>query len=185
MKTLHLIALAILLQLSSSAAVYNVRDFGATGDGSTPDTSAIQQAINACTQNPPSQVLFPPGNYLSGTLHLKSHIHLHLADGATLTGTTNLNLYSSPNPTLAPPGFNYGRWHRALLLGVNVQAVHITGPGTINGNKVHDPLGEEHMRGPHTLLLTGCNNISLENVQNHRIHNSTANPHQADPLPLK
>jgi polygalacturonase len=165
MKTLHVFTLTSLLSLNCTAAIFNVRNFGATGDGSTPDTPAIQQAIDASTQNPPSQVLFPPGNYLSGTLHLQSHVTINLTAGATLTGSTNLDHYASPDPKVASPGFDYGRWHHALLLGVNIQDVHITGPGTINGNQVHDPLGEEHMRGPHTILLTGCNQISLRDIQ--------------------
>ena len=57
----------------------NVRDFGATGDGKTSDTQAIQRAIDAG-----GEVVFPPGIYKSGTIYLRSHTGLRLEPGAVL-----------------------------------------------------------------------------------------------------
>ena len=83
--------------------VFNVRDFGAAADGQTLDTTAINRAIQACATNGGGRVLFPPGRYLSGTVHLQSRVELFLAAGAVLLGTTNLDLYQTVAATNAPP----------------------------------------------------------------------------------
>jgi polygalacturonase len=75
---------------------FSVLDYGARGDGATLDTAAINQAIAACAKAGGGQVLFPPGRYLSGTVHLTNHLTLFLAAGAILVGTTNLALYEQP-----------------------------------------------------------------------------------------
>lgn len=62
---------------------YNIRDFGATGDGKTLDTPALQKAIDTCTADHGGTVLVPAGTFHIGTTELKSNITLHLAAGAT------------------------------------------------------------------------------------------------------
>ena len=66
------------------AQVYNVRDYGAVGDGQTLDSPAINAAIEAAVKGGGGQVLLPAGTYLSGSIRLKSNIDLHLAAGCTL-----------------------------------------------------------------------------------------------------
>src|SRR5262245_3417594 len=61
--------------------VFNIRDYGAKGDGVTLNTVAINRALDACASTGGGQVLIPSGRYLSGTLHLRSHITLFLAPG--------------------------------------------------------------------------------------------------------
>ncbi|MBI3191501.1 MAG: glycoside hydrolase, partial [Pedosphaera parvula] len=63
---------------------FNVRTFGARGDGSHLDTQALQKAIDTCAQSGGGTILFPAGTYLSGTLFLKSRVALHLDSGAVL-----------------------------------------------------------------------------------------------------
>ena len=67
----------------------NVKEFGATGNGTTLDTVAIQTAIDAG-----GLVYFPPGVYLSGTLYLRSNGGLELSPGAILRGSPNLADYN-------------------------------------------------------------------------------------------
>jgi polygalacturonase len=74
---------------------FNVRDYGATGNGVTLDTIALNQAIEACAKAGGGQVRIPPGRYLSGTIQLCSHLTLFLAAGATIVGTTNLDSYTA------------------------------------------------------------------------------------------
>jgi len=62
---------------TTGARIYNVRDFGAKGEGKTVDTAAIQSAIDACTHDNGGIVLLPAGDFLSGTLELKSNVTLH------------------------------------------------------------------------------------------------------------
>src|SRR5690348_16850421 len=57
--------------------IYNIRDFGAKGDGTTLDTAAVQSAIDACTKDQGGTVLVPAGNFLIGPIELKSNITLH------------------------------------------------------------------------------------------------------------
>jgi hypothetical protein len=143
---------------------FNVRDHGATGDGVTLDTKAINAAIEACAKSGGGQVLFPPGRYLSGTVHLRSHIALVFDAAARLIGTTNLNEYQSPRELPNMPEARWGKWHRALVLGENVEDIKITGQGTIDGNKVFDPTGEEKKRGPHTILFVNSHHFTIRDL---------------------
>jgi hypothetical protein len=148
----------------SQAPAFNIRDYGAMGDGTALDSEAINQAIAACAQVGGGQVLFPPGRYLSGTVHLRSHIALVLEAGATLIGTTNLALYQAPAVPAFMPEAKWGKWHRGLIVGEDLEDVTLTGPGVIDGHKVFDPTGEERMRGPHTIVFVNCRRFSLRDL---------------------
>ena len=67
-----------------TSGTHNVKDYGATGDGSTIDSGAIDKAIEAAAVSGGGTVLFPAGNYLSYSIHLKSRVALYLDQGATL-----------------------------------------------------------------------------------------------------
>ncbi len=160
-------AMLFLAAQSAFAApgVYDVREHGARGDGTTTDTAAINRAIVACSASGGGQVRFPPGRYLSGTVRLLSKVTLYFDAGATLIGTPNLAEYEhfSPPAGVFEATFKPS-WHRALLLGAGVENVTIEGPGTIDGNQVRDPQGEERMRGPHTILLGQSAGIVIRGV---------------------
>jgi len=149
---------------AATPGVFSIRDYGAVGDGKTLDTAAINKAIEACAAAGGGQVLLPPGKYLSGTVHLKSHVTLFLDAGARLIGTTDLGQYQHPTPPAFMPEARWGKWHRALILGDGLEGIAITGQGVIDGNKVFDPTGEEKMRGPHTLVLVNCRNVTVRDV---------------------
>src|ERR1700760_2387537 len=68
----------------------NVRDYGATADGTTKDTAAIQRTIDRCAVLGGGEVLIPAGNYLTGAIQLRSRTLLRLAPNATLTGSPHL-----------------------------------------------------------------------------------------------
>lgn len=108
--------------------------------------------------------MFPPGRYLSGTIHLRSKVALWFEAGATLVGTTNLSDYRQPVVPDFMPEARWGKWHRALLLGENIEDVTLAGPGVIDGNKVFDPTGEERMRGPHTFVFVNCRRVAVRDV---------------------
>jgi polygalacturonase len=142
----------------------DVRENDAKGDGQTLDTAAIQKAVDACSDAGGGQVCFPPGRYLSGTIHLRSGVTILLDAGARLVGSTNLSQYAQPRLPEIMPEATWGKWHRGLIVGENVEDVAIAGLGVIDGNKVFDPTGEERMRGPHTIVLVGCRRFTLRDV---------------------
>ncbi|MFH5181911.1 glycosyl hydrolase family 28-related protein [Paenibacillus sp. TAB 01] len=67
--------------------VFNIRDFGAAGDAVTKDTKSIQAAIDSCFEQGGGTVLVPKGEYLSGTLLLKSNVNLHLDAAARIVSS--------------------------------------------------------------------------------------------------
>src|SRR5690242_11326699 len=71
------------------ASTFNVRDFGAIPDGQTTTTKQLQAAIDAAAKAGGGTVLVPAGNYVTGTLWLRSNINLCIDAGATLLGSQN------------------------------------------------------------------------------------------------
>lgn len=116
---------------------YNVRLFGAMGDGKTKETRAIQNAIDTCADNGGGRVVLPAGTYLSGTIWLKSHTELHLAAGATLLGSPDKADYNADdafpeNPVVAKESSSGGH----LIIAYRQENIAITGHGTVDGNSL-------------------------------------------------
>ena len=115
---------------------YNVRTYGAVGDGKNLDSPAINKAIEAAAEAGGGTVLVPAGIYLSGSIRMKSNIHLLVDAGATILGAPQeLNAYDEvedlPFPVYQDCGHTY--FHNSLIWGENLTNVSITGHGTING----------------------------------------------------
>ncbi len=119
---------------------FNVRTFGAKGDGATHDTLAINAAIDAAAAAGGGTVYFPAGNYLSFSIHLKSHVVLYLDAGSTVVAaepTGDLATgYDPPEPnpvTDLYEDFGHAHWHNSLIWGENLTDIAILGPGRIFG----------------------------------------------------
>src|ERR1700722_18938565 len=120
------IVFIFLLTLTFSAGAdeqsyYNVRGYGATGDGKTLDSPAINKAIDACAQAGGGTVYFPAGTYLSGSIHLKDNIHLLIDQGATILGAPqSMNAYDETEPWKNNPYQDGGHcyFHNSLIWGV-------------------------------------------------------------------
>jgi polygalacturonase len=115
---------------------FNVRAFGAIGDGKTLDTPAINKAIEACSKAGGGTVYFPAGTYLSGSIHLKSFINLHLEAGATILGAPQkMGAYDPAEPFDGPAYQDGGHtyFHNSLIWGEDLTNVSITGQGMLNG----------------------------------------------------
>jgi len=133
--------------LAQPATQFNVKSFGAAGDGVRPDTEAINKTIQAAHDAGGGTVLVPAGNYVSGTIHLLDNVTFWIDAGATILGTKNLADYRWPEG---------GReWDGAIILANGVHNVALMGRGTINGQNLNNPRGEERIRGPHAILGGG------------------------------
>ncbi|MFO8014162.1 MAG: glycosyl hydrolase family 28 protein [Phycisphaerae bacterium] len=108
---------------AGEAAVFNVREYGATGDRSALDTAAMQRAVDACHNAGGGTVLVPAGDYLSATVRLKDGVTLRLAKGATLWITPEKAHYDGT---------------RHLLTAEDATAVTVEGEGEINGQATGD-----------------------------------------------
>ena len=130
----------------ASAGVFDIRSFGAAGDGKTVDTDAVNRAIEAAAAAGGGTVLFPAGTYLCFSIRLKSYVHLYLDAGATILAADspkpgeatgyNGGTYDAAEPKTAWDAYqDYGHnhWHNSLLWGEDIHDFSITGPGLIYG----------------------------------------------------
>ena len=174
------------------AGIYNVRDYGAAGDGKTLDTTAIQAAIDACHGDGGGTVLLPAGIFHTGTLELKSNVSFHIAAGGKLLGSADGKQYHPVDaiPLHGDSTLEDGNW--ALLFAVDAKNVAIEGPGIIDGqgfqfrSKVRGtppPSGLGGNRRPYHVLCYRCENLAIRNIslvesayhsirviQSHRVH---------------
>jgi polygalacturonase len=107
---------------------FNIKDYGAVGDGHTMNTVAFKKTISACSDAGGGKVLVPPGLWLSGPIELKSNINFHVARGALILFSPDHYDYPIIQPTqgnflVAPP-----------LYGFNLENIAITGQGFLDGN---------------------------------------------------
>jgi polygalacturonase len=187
MKNLMLLGLALLCQpllAATPPSFYNVRDYGAVGNGSHLETAAINRAISACAKAGGGTVYLPPGHYLSGTITLQSHVTLDIENGATLLASQNPadyplqpDVWGTPSKVFAP-----------LIYANGAHNITLTGRGTINGqgaiwwhwldlsssrkgmprpqnaaDRAHAQLVATYSR-PQLIRLVRCQDVAIENL---------------------
>jgi polygalacturonase len=126
------------LAASRGGTPYDVRAFGAKGDGRTVDTAAINAAIEAAAAAGGGTVLLPAGTYPSYSVHLKSHVTLQLGAGATLLAaepSPERGRYDAPEPNEHDlyQDFGHSHWQNSLIWGIGLEDVAVLGPGRIDG----------------------------------------------------
>jgi len=126
------------LARAAHPAAFDVRAYGAAGDGKAIDSPAINRAIAAAAAAGGGTVVFPAGTYLCFSIHLQSHITLHLGSGATLLAAkpaAGFGQYDTAEPNAADlyQDFGHSHWHTGLIWGVDLEQVAILGPGSIDG----------------------------------------------------
>lgn len=183
MRKIAFILCALICAASYGKTVSHTVDvtrYGAKGDGTTVNTKAFAKAIAKTLEG--DTLVIPAARYVTGTIHLKSHITVLFQEGAELIANTDLDDYDCYHPTKDMTRYDTGagtrnanltgdeRWTKALILGQNLEGVTISG-GLIDGGHIEDPLGEESMRGPHTILIAESRDIKVENVKIRRASN--------------
>lgn len=161
----------LLLLSTTHIHIHSVIDFGAKGDGIHYDTAAIQSAIDACPPgNKPCEVRFPPGEYLTATIRLKSHVTLNIHEDATLLGGPRIEDYPEES----------SRWY--VVLAENATDVGITGGGVVDGqamkfvvtkNEIKNVMVSWNHTGacsgdecrPRLVGFLGCRNVNVWNVR--------------------
>ncbi len=163
-------ALFLSLGLPLFAASVSVRDFGATGNGQTFDTAAIQQALDACKEAG-GTVKFPAGNYLSQPLRIYSKTIFQLDAGATLFASTNqMDFMKTPGDWWQAKGSDF----IPFISGKDLTDVTFTGSGVIDGNGfVWWPEAEKARQIKSGYTLPRPNLIVIERSKNLRVENIT------------
>jgi polygalacturonase len=169
--------------VAGQPGVFDVHQYGATGDGKTLDTDAVNRAIEAAEAAGGGMVLFPPGTYLCFSIRLKSEVHLHIEQGATILAadspkpgeTTGYNggTYDAAEPKTdwdAYQDYGHNHWHNSLIWGEDLHDISITGTGLIFGKGLSFGAGRA-ARGDYPIYVAeqagvGNKAIALKNCRN-------------------
>ena len=167
-----------------SQVIFDVRKYGAAGDGRTLDTEAVNRAIEAAAAAGGGVVVFPAGTYLCFSIRLKSQVHLHLEQGSAIVAADsplpgdltgyNGGVYDAAEPKTAWDAYqDYGHnhWHNSLLWGEDIHDFSITGPGLIWGKGLSRGgwgpgdgvpfIAEQPGVGNKAIALKNCHNVLL------------------------
>ena len=171
MKKIFAAFLCMMALAVNAQSIFNVKDFGAKGDGKTDDAPAIQKAIDACTNAGGGRVLFPaPGTYLSGPFNLKSNIDFHLPGNVLLLAHPDEKKYTK-SAFRTNPGEG-----TIWIGGENIENLTLSGTGEINGNGISfmgaeledsyvlKPFNIVDPR-PHVLTIVGGKNIRIRDLK--------------------
>jgi len=158
---------------NSGTRIYNIRDFGAAGDGKALDTAALQKAIDTCNKDRGGTVLVPAGVFLIGTVEMKSNVTLYISAGGTLLGTADGKQYYADDtiPLHGDSTLNDG--NVGLIFAVKAENFKIEGMGTIDGQGaqfrspspgIAPPAGISGSQRPYHLLFYQCKNIAVRDI---------------------
>ena len=172
----HSYAQSALDRSAAASHTLDVRQHGATGDGKTNDTAAINRALEAASASGGGTVRFPAGAYLAYSIHLRSRVTLHLEPGAVIVagetamqGTTSGGYDSAePNPAAdSYQDFGHTHFRNSLIWGEDLHDIAIIGRGLIWGKGLsrgegHDtPRAEAPGVGNKAIALKNCRNVLL------------------------
>ncbi len=155
----HAVCLVLfcLVNAAPAAKTYNVRDFGAAGDGTNLDTAAFQKALDTCAVSGGGEVLVPAGHYLIGSVQLGNRTILRLETNSVIIGSSNREDYPMLDIRWE------GRWQpgrRALIYAANVDHTGIIGPGRLEGNPA--VAASQNPRGSVVLEPISCTDVRWE-----------------------
>lgn len=158
---------------NGGARIYNIRDYGAKGDGKTLDTGALQAAIDACNKDHGGTVLVPAGVFAIGTVELKSNVTLHIAAQGKLLGSADGKQYHAAAAIPLEGDTTLRDGNVGLLFAVNCENITVEGPGTVDGQGaqfrspsrgVPPPSGRGGSQRPYHLLFYRCRNLRVRDI---------------------
>jgi len=163
------LALAIFPRIAFSfQGIFNVKEYGATGNGVTLDSKAINAAIEAAVRGGGGMVYVPAGNYLSGSIRLKSNISLYLEQGSTIIATSDdpETAYDQAEPGINNNFQDYGHshWHNGLIWGDSLHDISIIGPGRIWGRGLLKDWKKGSAQADKTISLYRCRNVIIRDI---------------------
>jgi polygalacturonase len=126
------------------------------------NTAGIQKAIDDCSAAGGGTISFPAGNYLTGTIQIKSNVTLRLEDQASLLGSPNVADYRNLDPFLDGSGNTLGY---SLIVAVDADHVGLEGPGTVNGQGQKVKAGQKsYTMRPFLIRFVRCFNVAVGDV---------------------
>jgi len=152
---------------------YNIRDFGAKGDGVTLDTAAVQAAIDACAKDQGGTVVVPAGVFVIGTIELKSNVTLFIAAAGKLLGSADGKQYHAADAIPLSGDSTLEDGNVGLIYAVKAENITIEGTGTIDGQGaqfhsptrgVAPPAGISGSHRPYHLLFYQCKNLNIRDI---------------------
>lgn len=153
-----------------SAGFFNVRDFGAMGDGRTIDSKAINMAIGKAAEQGGGTVYLPAGRYLCYSIRLESNIRLYLDHGAAIVAAVpnDSMFYDLPEDNASEyQDFGHSHWKNSLIWGIGLHDVVVDGFGMIDGTEGLTR-GERLMNGlpaaNKAIALKECRNVTIRDI---------------------
>ncbi|MDE7229498.1 MAG: glycoside hydrolase family 28 protein [Oscillospiraceae bacterium] len=168
---------AVKFTTAKETCAFNVKDFGAAGDGAHDDTINIQTAINCLPAG--GRLYFPEGTYCTAPICLKSHITLDFSEKAVLLGLTDTERYpivpGMVKDVVTGEDINTGTWegnsvpmHQALIFAEFAEDIRIVGNGTVDGNAQNSVwwvnVKERKIARPRLLHFNRCKDITVHGI---------------------
>lgn len=162
--TSYLVALFSVLSVNAAEhapQLFNVREYGAVGNGTTLDTTAIQDAINACTEAGGGKVRVPAGQYVIGTVEIKSNVTLSLDHGAELWGSLDKKDYPTEGLRPAREGQS-----QCLLYAADAINIRLEGLGVIDGRGTPDAFPKRRGKDdrPRLIRFENCEKVTFSGL---------------------
>jgi len=148
-----------------AAVVINVRDHGATGNGSTNDSAAINRAVTAASATGDGILRFPSGTYRScNSIHMKSNVTFQLDSGSVIRGCSSGYDPPESNPWDDYQDYGHSHFHNAMIWGDRLTNIGFVGAGMIDGGGGLITGNPSSGQADKIISLTRCTNLTMSGI---------------------